>query len=85
MFFEEVLEKKYEETFDKVYNNLSHQKKNDKNFSKEDIRNLLESMKIYEGMDKDGRGVVFETTQAATVAALTRLVVEWEEEEKVNQ
>lgn len=80
MFIDELLEQKYEDTFNKVYNNLKFQKENDKNFTKENLEDLLKNMYIFEGHDVEGRGVLFETHHGASMAAVSRLITEWEEE-----
>jgi hypothetical protein len=76
-----IEEKKYNETFDRIYINFKYQLDNDINFGLVDLRKLIETYHTYEGQDWTGRGELKNISIQATIAALTKLLTEYEEKD----
>ncbi|OPL08216.1 MAG: hypothetical protein AVO33_01545 [delta proteobacterium ML8_F1] len=76
-------QKKYDETFERIYVNFKYQLENDKNFGLSELKKLLETYHTYEGHDWIGRGELKNISIGATIAALSRLLSEYQEEDPV--
>ncbi|EOD01033.1 hypothetical protein [Caldisalinibacter kiritimatiensis] len=80
MFLDDVLEKKYNTTYQNVYNDLKQQKENDPSFTIEKLKELLNTLYINQGNDWLGKGEVKNITTSATISACETLLAEWKEE-----
>jgi len=69
----------YDRIFDTVYQEMLNRKKNDPNFTKQQLRELLDS--LYQNSDNnwDGRGEFKEMELNATIAACEAVLYNWTE------
>lgn len=72
----------YNERFELVYNELVYQKEHDKNYTIEQMENLLQSLYDNEGNNWTGRGDLRDMKQSATIAACEAVLAEWRSEIK---
>jgi len=78
MFTDTSIELKYEETFELVYQQLSHAKQHDARYNKSDLQHFLNSLYDNHGNNWLGRSEVQEAVQSATIAAAELLLSQWE-------
>lgn len=71
---------RYQQVFEDELRGLERRRANDPACTVEQIQGLLKHLYIFAGQDWDGRGKVFETTIAATLAAHEFFIAEWKKE-----
>lgn len=76
MFITDYQEKKYNDTFDKVYKSLKYQIENDESFKVGDLELLLKDLYANQGNDWLGRGNIIDIVNSARAAACERLLTE---------
>ncbi len=74
------LDDKYRQVFDDELRGLERRRQNDPSLTIDQIQGLLKHLYIFAEQDWDGRGRVFETAIAATVAAHEYFIAEWQKE-----
>lgn len=77
MFFEEHLDIKFEEEYDKIYYSIKDQLLNDPKYTYAHLKSFLESLYIHEGQDWYGRGELFQVKINARIAAAESLIDEF--------
>jgi hypothetical protein len=77
---ETVLDRRYRETFEALLDELQARRRNDPNFTLDDVRGFLRDAYVYRGNDWVARGALFDVTQAARIAAYEVILAEWQEE-----
>ncbi|WP_425446344.1 hypothetical protein [Dethiothermospora halolimnae] len=80
MFLKKFEQQKYDEIFEKIYNDLKHQKENDEDFKIDDLKSLLNNFYKIEGNDWTGRSKINDITDRAKIAAAQNILAEWKEE-----
>ena len=78
---EELREKKYNEVFEAMYRYLEQRRREDLAFDIARLEELLEATYFLQEDDWLGRGMLYETKMAATVAAYESYLAAWREEE----
>lgn len=79
MFDDDWQQRKYEEVFDQVIRQVRFQKSIDPDFSLDHVRARLEDAYVLQGHGWDGKGIVLEISEAATIAAYEYILADWEE------
>lgn len=74
---DDFLEEKYEEVYASLYAFLQRRRKNDPDFTIEDVRGFLKDAYVRLGNDWIGHGALFDVTQNATIAAYEVVLAEW--------
>jgi hypothetical protein len=77
MFDQDWQKEKYEEVFETTIRQTRIQREMDPNFRLDDIRARLKDLYIREGHGWEGKGIVIEIVEAATIAAYEHLLAEW--------
>lgn len=72
-------EKKYNETFDLIYNSIMRQKENGE-ISIESLEALLRDQYVHSDLDWIGRGEIKNTIIQATIAAIEAILFDWKAE-----
>lgn len=80
MFFEQVIEDKYNEVFHNIYNGLKTQYKSDIKTGIINLERQIEDLYVFEGSDWLGRNDIKSATIAATIAACETLLLEFKGE-----
>ena len=73
MFFEEHLEIRFNEAYDKIYYSVKDQLQNDPKYTFEHLEAFLDSLYVNEGNDWYGRGELFQVKINAQIAAAEAL------------
>lgn len=79
MFFEQVIEDKYNEVYDSIYNNLKVQYASDIEAGIIHLERQIEDLYIFEGNDWLGRNDYKAASISATIAACETLLIEFKE------
>jgi len=81
---EELLRRHYQEVFNAHHAMLQARRRQDPDFTLESLQAFLKDAYVQAENDWLGRGMLFETTQAAIIAAHEAVLAEWlaEEQEK---
>lgn len=74
----DYLDKTYDETFDSVFANMTYRKENDPDFTKQHLKDLLESLYVHQGNNWVGRSEIKELINTATIAACEAVLYDWE-------
>ena len=69
----------YDKMFNIVYHDLMDRRKNDPNFTKQKLQELLESLYVNAGNNWGGRGETKESEIDATIAAYEAVLYDWTE------
>lgn len=72
------MQKTFDEAFDTVYANILHRKKNDSDFTKQGLKELLESLYVNQGNNWVGRSQTQDIINDATIAACEAVLYDWE-------
>jgi len=78
MFTDASIDKKYEATFELVYQQLNHARQHDPKYNRSDLKHFLESLYDNHGNNWLGRSEVQEAVQSATIAAAELLLSQWD-------
>lgn len=73
----DYMQKTYDETFDTVYTNITQRKENDSNFTKQSLKELLDSLYVHQGNNWAGRSEIKELINDATIAACETVLFDW--------
>jgi hypothetical protein len=79
MFDGDWQQKKYDEVFELVLQQVRFQMQSDPDFSMDYIRARLEDAYVLEGHGWEGKGIILEISEAATIAAYEYILAEWDE------
>lgn len=71
------MQKTFDEAFDTVYANIIHRKENDPDFTKQSLKELLDSLYVNQGNNWVGRSQAQELINDATVAACEAVLFDW--------
>lgn len=74
----DYMQKTFDEAFDTVYINITHRKENDPEFTKQSLKELLDSLYVHQGNNWVGRSQTKDLTNDATIAACEAVLSEWE-------
>lgn len=80
MFLQKWKDEKFEKIFNNVYYNFNKLRESDETFSKDDLTKQLQSLYANEGNDWAGRGESVDIAISAQIAALEKLLSEWEDD-----
>ncbi len=75
-------EQKYNEAFNDALHQIKHLREIDPNFTRDSLKNLLETAYVHEGNNWTGRGAVGDVEHEARIAAYQQILAEWETEVK---
>ncbi len=76
---EDELQKQYDEAFDAMYQAMMLRKKEDKSFTRRELKELLDNMYLNEGHNWIGRGEAVQMRLAAGIAACETILHDWKE------
>ncbi len=74
---EDIVSRHYREVFEALHSQLVERRRNDPNFTIDDIRGFLKDAYVHQGNDWLGRGALFDAAQAATIAAYEVVLADW--------
>jgi hypothetical protein len=77
---EDIISRRYRETYASLHRQLLERRRDDPNFTMDDLRGFLKDAYVYQDHDWIGRGALFDATQAATIAAYEAVLAEWQAE-----
>ncbi len=84
MFYEDHLEARFDEAYDKIYYSIKDQLQSDPNYTYAHLKAFAESLYIHEGHDWYGRGELFQVKINAQIAAAETLLEEFKHLEAVD-
>ncbi len=80
MIFEEGWQQeKYEEVFETTIRQVRRQQAMDPDFTMNDLNARLDDLYVRQGQGWEGKSVVLEIVEAATIAAYEYILADWEE------
>ena len=76
---DEYLQQAFDDSFDDAYEYFLYRKQNDREFSRDFLQGLLESLYVRQGNNWDGRGQAKDLAQSGMIAAAEMVLQQWDE------